>query len=106
MHCEESSLADLGLDEEDMAGASQNVGYLKWRWNNQSAVSTPGLELCIDMTGTDQGPKSQSSYTLPGDFLGQRLLFLLEGRSEYNTKLNAHLFQRGNLRMPPELGVV
>lgn len=30
MHCEESSFADLGLDEEDMAGASQHVGYLKW----------------------------------------------------------------------------
>lgn len=37
----ESSLAKLGLDEEDIAGASQNVGYLKWRWNNQSAVSIP-----------------------------------------------------------------
>lgn len=36
-----------------------------------SAVPTPGLELGIDMTGTDQGAKSQSSYTpsawgLPG----------------------------------------
>lgn len=43
MHYEESSLAELGLDEEDMVGASQNVGYLKWRWTTH--LLCPPLEV-------------------------------------------------------------
>lgn len=82
MHCEESSFADLGLDEEDMAGVSQNVGYLKWRWNNQFAVPTPGLELGIDIRGADQGPKSQFSYTPSAWGLPGTVITVPSGRQE------------------------